>query len=78
MPSCHSAAPRLSYYSMRYHPYLAHRAAKRPRVTRVELRLLDRDLADAGVQIPWTAFVRTDDRTRLLVKRTMLDILDAA
>ena len=63
---------------MRYHPYLAHRAAKRPRVSRVELRLLDRDLAEAGIHIPWTAGVDTDEGAMLLVRRTMDDVLDAA
>ena len=63
---------------MSYDPYLAHRALKRPRVSRFELRLLDRDLADAGVHIPWTASVCPDEKTRTFILRTMSDALNAA
>jgi hypothetical protein len=60
------------------HPYLAHRARKRLPASRLELRLLDRDLADAGIHIPWTPSVRADVATRVLVLRVVHDVLDAA
>jgi hypothetical protein len=63
---------------MSHHSYLIHRAAKRPSATRRELRLLDRDLADAGVHIPWSAIVRADSATRGLVLRIVQDVLRAA
>ncbi len=63
---------------MSYHPYLAHRARKRPRVSWLELRLLDRDLAEAGVHIPWSACVVPDESTRKFILRTMSDALNAA
>jgi len=63
---------------MSHHSYLIHRAAKRPGPSRLELRLLDRDLADAGVHLPWTARVNADAKTRVLVLRVVRDVLDAA
>ncbi len=58
--------------------YLIHLATKQPGPTRLELRLLDRDLADAGVHLPWTRAVCADSETRVLVLRVVRDVLDAA
>ena len=63
---------------MSHYSYLMHRAAKVTRASRLELRLLDRDLADAGVHIPWTALVRADAATRGIVIRVIQDVLRAA
>jgi hypothetical protein len=63
---------------MSNHSYLIHRAAKGLRASRLELHLLDRDLAEYGVQIPWTVCVRADAATRVLVLRVVRDVLNAA
>jgi len=75
---CHSGAAGLSYYAMSNHSYLIHLATKQPGLSRLELRLLDRDLADAGVHLPWSSLVRADSETRVLVLRVVRDVLDAA
>ena len=75
---CHSTARVVSYLAMSHHSYLFHREAKRPAARRLELSLLDRDLACAGIQIPWTACVRADDAVRVLVVRVVRDVLRAA
>jgi hypothetical protein len=63
---------------MSNHSYLIHLATKQPALSRLELRLLDRDLADAGVQLPWSSLVCADPKTRVLVLRVVRDVLDAA
>jgi len=58
--------------------YLNHRAAKQLAPSRFELRLLDLDLAAAGVQLSWSPIVRADAQTRVLVLRVVRDVLRAA
>ena len=58
--------------------YLLHRASKRPRASRAELHLIDSDLADAGVLIPWTTLVTNDDLASRIALRVIQDVLDAA
>ena len=65
-------------HTMQRNAYLLHRASKRPRPSRSELRLIDRDLADAGVHIPWTTPVSRDDRASRIALRVIQDVLDAA
>jgi len=67
-------------WTMSDHSYLIHRAAKLPATapTGLELRLLDLDLAAAGVQLPWSPVVRADAKTRVLVLRVVRDVLRAA
>ena len=63
---------------MSHYAYLIHRAAKRPATADLELLLLDRDLAESGVHIPWTALVRADAATRRIVVQVVKDVLRAA
>ena len=65
-------------HTMQRNAYLLHRATKRPRPSRSELRLIDSDLADAGVHIPWTTPVSRDDRASRIALRVIQDVLNAA
>ncbi|HYK54007.1 MAG TPA: hypothetical protein VEV38_10805 [Candidatus Eremiobacteraceae bacterium] len=60
------------------HPYLIHRATKLAKPSKTELRLIDRDLADAGVHIPWTRAYDADHSAIVIARRVMLDVLEAA
>lgn len=58
--------------------YLIHRASKRAKPSRAELRLIDRDLADAGVHLPWTRGFDADASAIVIAQRVMHDVLEAA
>lgn len=58
--------------------YLIHRATKLAKPSKTELRLIDRDLADAGVHIPWTHAYDADSSAVVIARRVMLDVLEAA
>ena len=58
--------------------YLMHRAAKLRKPTRLELTLLDRDLEDAGIAIPWGVGVCADPVTQALITVVMRATLSAA
>jgi len=75
---CHSKARDLSYRPMRRHSYLIHRASKFGKPSRVELRLIDGDLAAAGVHIYWTHSYDPDASAVIITRRVMNDVLDAA
>lgn len=62
----------------RYHDYLIHRATKRIRASRLELRLLDMDLAEIGVHIPWAAVLSADAAMSDRVLKMVQDVLNAA
>ena len=63
---------------MRRHSYLAHRASKFSKPSRIELRLIDGDLAAAGVHIYWTHAYNADESAVIITQRVMQDVLDAA
>jgi hypothetical protein len=63
---------------MTQHSYLIHRAAKRTAPSPLELALLDRDLADAGVSIPCHESMPADAIVRSLVDRAVKAALRAA
>ena len=63
---------------MSHHSYLSHRASKFARPSHVELRLMDRDLAEAGVNIPWSRSFDADEAAVVITQRVMQDVLDAA
>jgi hypothetical protein len=58
--------------------YLVHRATKLAKPSKTELRLIDRDLADAGVHIPWTHAYDADSCAIVIARRVMFDVLEAA
>jgi hypothetical protein len=63
---------------MSAHSYLIHRASKLARPSKVELRLIDRDLAEAGVHLPWTVAYDADAAVIVIARRVMNDVLEAA
>lgn len=63
---------------MRQDSYLLHRASKYSKPSRVELRLIDGDLAAAGVHIYWTHAYNADESAVIITQRVMHDVLDAA
>jgi len=60
------------------HSYLIHRASKLAKPSKAELRLIDRDLADAGVHLPWTHGFDADTSAIVIAQRVMHDVLEAA
>ena len=65
-------------WAMNPHSYLIHRASKRAKPSKAELRLIDRDLAEAGVHIPWTRGYDADVSAIVIAQRVMQDVLEAA
>ena len=63
---------------MSQHAYLIHRATKLAKPSKTELRLIDSDLADAGVHIPWTHEYEADNSAIVIAQRVMQDVLEAA
>ena len=63
---------------MSRHSYLSHRATKFAKPSHLELRLIDRDLAAAGVNIPWSRAFDADEAAIVITQRVMQDVLDAA
>jgi hypothetical protein len=63
---------------MTQHSYLIHRAAKRSTPSPLELALLDRDLAEAGVCIPRHETLRADAHVKSLIDRAVKAALRAA
>lgn len=60
------------------HAYLVHRATKLAPPSRLELELLDLDLAAAGVHIPWCRSYVVDACAVGIARRVMHDVLDHA
>ena len=60
------------------HAYLIHRATKIAKPSDLELLLIDRDLAAAGVHIPWSSSVTIDLGAVRITRRVMNDVLEAA
>jgi len=60
------------------HAYLIHRATKLARPSKTELRLIDRDLADAGVHIPSMHEYDADSAAIVIAQRVMQDVLEVA
>ena len=63
---------------MSRYAYLMHRASKFAKPSKAELRLIDRDLADAGVHIPWCHAFDADEAAIVIMQRVMHDVLEAA
>lgn len=71
-------ARSMSYRTMRPVAYLIHRASKLAPPSRLELELLDLDLAASGVHITWTRTYVADACAVGIAQRVMHDVLEAA
>ena len=68
----------MSYRTMSPQSYLIHRASKLAPPSRLELELLDLDLAAAGIHIVWSISYTADESAAGIAQRVIHDVLEAA